>query len=230
MVQGGAGFQTTWDQHSRFPGSWYGKLDGLPVVFATNTRFTDRVRTGCVYEAQPTGTFGLLVTRDDPRTRRRGRPVIAPIHEHWPLLAPSIFLLTGHTTTCQARHCRSVGRCEGHRPQTLGWPDFAVAYRAELEQRPLANGLAVMHQIIVWLSTNPTVTVLSFESGMPRGEAFVGCEQRDELVPWAQRHIFRDWLVSLLPLAPSLDAARLNVPAFADASYLPQDCSSRPDQ
>jgi hypothetical protein len=160
----------------------------------------ERIRTGCVYEWQSAGTFGLLVTRDDPRTRRRARPVLAPIDAHWALFAPSVFLLTGHGTVCRARRCRGVGRYEGHSPLSLGWPAFAAAYRVELERRTLPGRLAVVRQILEWLHTYRTVTVLSFEPGTPRGEALVAWEQRGEFVPWAQRHVFRDWLVSLLPL------------------------------
>src|SRR5215468_6351389 len=64
-----------------------------------------RIRTGCVYEIQPSGTFGILVTRAAPRTRR-GRPgMLTPIYVHWAAFAPSTFLLTGHETACRARRC-----------------------------------------------------------------------------------------------------------------------------
>jgi hypothetical protein len=158
-----------------------------------------RLRTGCVYEAQPPDTVGLLVTRADPRTRRGGRHFSAAIHTHWPLFAPSVQLLTGHETVCRTRRCRGVGRCDGHALLHLGWPAFAAAYRAELEAWPSHTRLAVARQVASWLRTAPTVTILSFESGPPAGSTSK-C--------WAQRHVFREWLRSLLPLALPLGAAQ----------------------
>jgi len=86
---------------------------------------------------------------------------------------------------------------------TTNWSMFAAAYRAELEQCSLVERLGVLHQIVAWLCQYPTVTVLSFESGTPKGEALLAWEQCRDFVSWAQRHIFREWLVSLLPLAGS---------------------------
>lgn len=161
-----------------------------------------RIRTGCLYEAQPDGTLGVLVTRDDPRTRYRGRRVLAPIHAHWATFAPSVFLLTGHETACRARRCRGDGRCAGHTPLRLGWPTFAAAYHAELERWPFLTRLALARQVAGGLCTAPTVTILSFEPARripPSGAANA----------WAQRHVFRDWLVSLLPLAMPLGVVHL---------------------
>jgi hypothetical protein len=156
-------------------------------------QFAARLRTGCVYDAQPADTVGVLVTRADPRTRRRHPRGLTPIQAHWPLFAPSMQLLTGHETACRSRHCRGVGRCAEHRPQQhLGWPAFAAAYRAELEEWPLSTRLAVAQQVVAWLRAAPSVTILSFERSptsalnAPDG--------------WAQRHIFRAWLRTLLPL------------------------------
>ena len=123
------------------------------------------------------------------------------IHAHWPLFAPSVQLLTGHETACRARHCRGVGRHAGHAAIHLGWPDFAAAYRAELEEWPFHTRLAVARQVVTWLRTAPTVTILSFED-RPREGSTADC--------WAQRHVFRDWLRSLLPLAIPLGATRLS--------------------
>jgi hypothetical protein len=81
------------------------------------------------------------------------------------------------------------------------WTAFAAAYQAELDQRSLAEQLGVLRQIVAWLRQYPTLTILSFESRTPKGEALVAWEQRGEFLPWAQRHIFREWLVSLLLLA-----------------------------
>jgi hypothetical protein len=167
-----------------------------------------RIRTGCVYELQPRDTFGLLVTRDDPRLRWKDRRMLAPIHAHWPTLAPSVLLLTGHKTSCHSRHCRGDSRCAEHVPLQLRWPAFAAAYRAELEQCPLIRRLVVIGDIVEWLQAFPTVTVLSFEQGkLHRNEVpyhAVLADLQDQPrahYSWAQRHIFRDWLVSLLPLA-----------------------------
>jgi hypothetical protein len=159
-----------------------------------------RIRAGCVYDAHPSDTFGLLVTRAVPRTQRGRQRGLTPIHAHWPLFAPSVQLLTGHETACRSRRCHGDGRCEGHTPFHLGWPAFAAAYRAELETWPILTRLAVARQVVAWLRTAPTVTVLSFERRTPQGSP-PDC--------WAQRHIFRDWLRSLLPLAIPLGAAQV---------------------
>ena len=106
----------------------------------------ERIFTGCVYDAEPPATFGLLVTRGDPRTNRHHHRQLAPIHAHWPLYAPSVQLLTGHETTCRTRNCRGVGRHAGHAAIHLGWPDFAAGYRAELEEWPSLTRLAVARQ------------------------------------------------------------------------------------
>jgi hypothetical protein len=178
-----------------------GTQGGLPKGLLPGAQLAERIRTGCVYDLQPMTTFGLLVTREDPRTRWRARPVLAPIHTHWPLCAPSITLLTGHETACRSRHCRGVERSEEQGVLRTTWTEFAAAYRAELEQRSLAEQLGGLRQIVAWLCQYPTLTILSFESGMPKGEALAAWEQRREFLPWAQRHIFREWLISLLPLA-----------------------------
>jgi hypothetical protein len=198
---------------------WAGKPDGsitrlhtgtqndLRTGLLTRAQLAERIRTGCVYDWQPPNTFGLLVTRDDPRTRWRARPVLAPVHAQWALFAPSIWLLTGHATACRARRCRGLGRCRGHMALTPGWTALAAAYRAELEGRPLADRFGVLRQVLAWLHDYPSVTILSFERAMPKGDALLAWEQRGEFVPWAQRHIFREWLVSLLPLAGSAPGA-----------------------
>jgi hypothetical protein len=153
----------------------------------------DRIRTGCVYEVQPVGTFGLLVTRDDPRRRWRARVVQTPIDQHWAWAAPSLALLTGHPVACQHRCCR-------HDRKPLGWEGFAHAYRAELDRWPFLVQLEVVCQIAWWLRTYRSVTILYFEPGMPRGPALLACQQRGEFVLWAQRHIVREWLLSLPPV------------------------------
>jgi hypothetical protein len=76
-----------------------------------------------------------------------------------------------------------------------GWPAFATAYRAELEAQPFSTRLAIARQLVAWLRHYKTVTILSFEQRIPQGSA-PDC--------WAQRHIFRDWLCTLLPLAQPL--------------------------
>jgi hypothetical protein len=154
-----------------------------------------RIRTGCVYEVQPSDTLGVLVTRADPRTRHRRQRILTPIYVHWPAFAPSTFLLTGHETACRVRRCRGQRRCAGHAPLQLGWLAFADAYRAELECWPFLTQMAVARQIAEWLHSAPTVTILSFERRIPPSNTHDA---------WAQRHVFRDWLVSLLPLAVPL--------------------------
>lgn len=141
-----------------------------------------RIRTGCVFESQPAGSFGLLVTRADPRPRRRVR---APIQAHWSLLAPSVPLLMGLPVTPVAE--------QAHR-----WPAFAATYHAELAAQPFHVHLAVARQVAAWLREYETVTILSFEHWSPRAYA-----------PdyWAQRHVFRDWLRALLPLAQPLSVS-----------------------
>jgi hypothetical protein len=158
------------------------------------------LRTGCVYEVQPPKTLGLLVTRSDPRTRHgtlRGRhQVRAPIQVHWPLFAPSMNLLSGQSAN--------------HTPVPAGWPAFASAYQAELEAWPFLTRLAVARQVAAWLRTYPTVTTLSFERRMPKGST-TDC--------WSQRDVFRNWLVSLLPLAIPLGSVSGSGLGDNDHSY-----------
>jgi hypothetical protein len=192
--------------------------DGCPRGLLTPSPLAERIRTGCVYEWQPPNTFGVLVTRDDPRIRWRARRVLAPIHVQWAPYAPSMWLLAGKESACRARRCYGVDRCTGHAALTPGWPAFAAAYRAELERRSLAERFGMLRQVLVWLHTYPSVTILSLERGMPKGEALLAWEQRGEFVPWAQRHIFREWLVSLLPLAGAGATSRAEGGTFGGAS------------
>src|SRR5258708_31529244 len=93
-------------------------LSGCSRELVSPEALAFNIRSGCVYDAQPSETFGLLVTRSDPRTRRgtkHGRSQVrASIHAHWPLFAPSMQLLTGHDAPCHARRCHGVGRCADH--------------------------------------------------------------------------------------------------------------------
>jgi hypothetical protein len=164
------------------------------------TDLAPRIRTGCLYDLQPESTFGLLVTRQAPRRLRRVRMTI---RTHWPWFAPSFLLLTGHAGACTHRRCRhNDGSAAGHRCDVpvprhqLGWEAFAAAYRAELDRWPRLAHLAVLRQIALWLQTFETVTLLSFEPSMPRGAALAAWRERGEFVPYAQRHILRDWLLS----------------------------------
>jgi hypothetical protein len=169
------------------------------------TPLAARLRCGCVFEEQPRGAFGLLVTRADPRMRRGTphgrRQVRAPIQAHWPLLAPSVFLLTGHPIACLCRRCRgaaSAGHMVApHAEQAHGWLSFATAYQAELEEQPFLARLAVARHIVAWLREYETVTILSCEQRVPHSS-------RPDC--WAQRHIFRDWVRALMPLAQPLGA------------------------
>src|SRR5262245_40397874 len=52
-----------------------------------------RLRTACVYEPHLASTFGVLVTRAQPR---RGRSIQVDIGAWWPHLAPSLALVTAH--------------------------------------------------------------------------------------------------------------------------------------
>lgn len=159
-----------------------------------------RIRTGCLFEPQPEDTFGLLVTRQAPRPLRR---VQAAIRAHWPWFAPSFLLLTGHARPSTHRRCRhedadAAGHhCDVPMPhQQLGWEGFARAYRAELDRWPHLAHVAVLRQVALWLQTFETITLLSFEPSMPRGAALAAWQERGEFVPYAQRHILRDWLLS----------------------------------
>lgn len=173
------------------------------IVASSTVSFSNlapRIRTGCLFESQPTDTFGLLITRQAPRRPRR---VQAIVRAHWPWFAPSFLLLTGHTSPCVHRQCHhDDGSAAGHRctvpvaRQQLGWVGFVAAYRAELDRWPRLAHLAVMRQIAVWLQTFETVTLLSFEPSMPRGAALVAWQERAEFMPYAQRHILRDWLLT----------------------------------
>jgi len=170
---------------------------GCVGVLLSLAELADRIRTGCVYEGQPQETVGLLVTREDPRERWHKRPVRAPIRAHWSRFAPSVSLLTGSSQPCS--HSRHT-RCQHERPAALGWEGFAAAYRAELERWPFLVQLAVVRQLASWLCSYRTVTILSFEPSQPRGEALEAWERRGEFVPWAQRHVFREWLLCLPPV------------------------------
>jgi len=179
---------------------------GAPTrVTISLQQLAERIRTGCVYEEQPEGTFGLLVTRDDPRSRRRSRVIRAPIDAYWAALSPSARLLTGRDAGCRARRCRGSARHAGHldgreaRPR-LGWEGFVAAYRAELEACPEWKRLGIVRHVARWLESHRTLTILSFEPGMPRGEALAAWERYGAFAPWAQRHVFRDWLLDLPPL------------------------------
>ena len=159
-----------------------------------------RIRTGCLYDLQPENTFGLLVTREVPR---RLHHVRVAIQAHWHWFAPSFLLLTGHTGACSHRRCRyedapSAGhRCDVAVPrQQLGWEAFAAAYRAELDRWPHLAHVVVVQQISRWLQTFETVTILSFESSMPRGAALAAWTQRGAVRPYTQRQVFRDWLLT----------------------------------
>jgi hypothetical protein len=159
-----------------------------------------RIRTGCLFEPQPEDTFGLLVTRQAPRCLRRAQ---AAVRAHWPWFAPSFLLLTGHTDPCTHRRCRHTDtNAAGHRcnvplpRQQLGWEGFATAYRDELDRWPRLAHVAVLRQIALWLQTFETITLLSFEPSMPRGAALAAWQDRGEFVPYAQRHILRDWLLT----------------------------------
>jgi len=170
---------------------------GLPISL---TDLAPRIRTGCLYDLQPDRTFGLLVTRQAPRRLQR---VQVAIRAHWPWFAPSFLLLTGHSGACAHRRCRhDDADAAGHRcnvplpRQQLGWEAFAAAYRAELDRWPRLAHVAVVQQIARWLQTFQTVTILSFESSMPRGIAFAAWQERGEFVPYSQRHILRDWLLT----------------------------------
>ncbi len=158
----------------------------------------DRIRTGCVYEVQPQDTLGLLVTREDPRERWSKRQVPAPIGAHWRSFAPSVLLLTGASQPC--RYFRHTHCQHERRPAALGWEGFAAAYRAELERWPFLVQLAVVRQIACWVCSYRTVTILSFEPSRPRGAALLAWERSGEFMPWAQRHVFREWLLSLPPV------------------------------
>jgi hypothetical protein len=173
------------------------RVDGTALSVAD---LAPRIRTGCLYEPQPASTFGLLVTQQAPRRLQR---VQVAIRAHWPWFAPSFLLLTGHTGSCTHRRCRhNDGNAAGHRcsvpapRQQFGWEGFAAAYRAELDHWPRVAHLAVVCQIALWLQTYETVTLLSFEPSMPRGVALATWRERGELVPYAQRHVLRDWLLT----------------------------------
>lgn len=174
-------------------------ISGQFVTVQELRRLADRIHAGSVFEWQASDTLGLLVTRDDPRTRWRSRRVLAPINVHWPMFAPSVFLLTGHETACRARRCRGDRFCTGHAPLQLGWPAFAAAYRAELDRWPFQIRLALARQIVAWLCMVPSLTILSFER--PRRTQSRETAHGEN---WAQRHIFRQWVLDQLPLAAPL--------------------------
>ncbi len=137
-----------------------------------------RVRLGCVFELQPENTFGLLVMRVRPR-----RGVVAMVHDAWEDLAPSLTLLSGRTSG----HTRGgPARRRGARIH-LGWEEFALAYRAELDALPARVHLELVWQIGCWLNFHRTVTILSHERALGG----------NELHARTQRRILREWLLGL---------------------------------
>ena len=123
-----------------------------------------RLRTGCVYEPHPASTFGVLVTRAQPR---RGRGIQADIGAWWPHLAPSLALVTAH---------HPVGT-------PLGWEVFRAHYWAELQATTRTTYLRAVVQLGLWLRQYPTVTLLSFEHA-PWGEERLAQTQRRILYAW----------------------------------------------
>lgn len=177
-----------------------GARTGVDATALSLTDLAPRIRTGCLYDFQPEGTFGLLVTREAPRRLQRAQ---VAIRAHWPWFAPSFLLLTGHIGACTHRRCRhDDASAAGHRcdvpvpRQQLGWEAFAAAYRAELDRWPHLAHVVVVQQISRWLQTFETVTILSFESSMPRGAALAAWTQRGAVRPYTQRQVFRDWLLT----------------------------------
>jgi uncharacterized protein YeaO (DUF488 family) len=172
-------------------------------AFISLTELAPRIRTGCVFEEQPDDTCGVLVTREAPRRLARAR---GTIHTHWRWCAPSLLLLTGHAAKCRHRRCHpnkgqtgntATNSCDvpaSH--ERVGWEAFAAAYRVELDRWPRLAHVAAVQQIARWLQTFDTVTLLSFEPSMPRGAALAAWRERSEFIPYTQRHILRDWLLS----------------------------------
>jgi hypothetical protein len=190
-----------------------GALASVDSAAISLTDLAPRIRTGCVYDLQPEDTFGLLVTREAPRRLHRAR---VAIKAHWHWFAPSFLLLTGHSGACAHRRCRhDDAHVTGHRcavavpRQQLGWEAFAAAYRAELDHWPHLVHVAALHQIARWLQTFETVTLLSFESSMPRGAALIAWQQRGEFQPYTQRHILLQWLLT----GPSKSVSAPGAPA-----------------
>ncbi len=139
----------------------------------------EQLWTGCVYEAQPNDTFGLLVTRMRPR-----RGAVAMIHDAWADLAPSVLLLTGRTSGGD-RGNRGGGHGRRGARIHLGWESFAAAYRAELDALPERVRMEANLQFAWWLRTYASVTLLSFEH----------VPDDSETRALTQRRILRDWLL-----------------------------------
>lgn len=126
-----------------------------------------RLQLGCVFEAQPSTTFGVLVTCSRPRSRGvASHAVRAHIGAWWPSLAPSLALVTAH-------------RPDG---SALGWEEFATRYWTELQAKRMATYLGAIIQIGTWLQRHPTVTLLSLERARPSEE--LGRTQRRVLQAW----------------------------------------------
>ena len=108
-----------------------------------------RIRTGCLYEPQPAGTFGVLVTRQAPRRLQR---VQAVVRAHWPWFAPSFLLLTGHTSPCTHRRCRhddtnAAGhQCDVPRHDSSSAGRGRTAYRGRIGPLASSRPLAVVRQ------------------------------------------------------------------------------------
>jgi uncharacterized protein YeaO (DUF488 family) len=150
----------------------------------------ERLRTGCIYEAQPAATYSLCVLRFDPRLGGRRQ---VPFHEWWPELAPTAPLLVGYRTL------------DTHGQRAVSWAAFARSYLAELDTLPTRLLVGLVEGLCALPCRYTSVTLLGCEHPTAADEGRVRCHRR----------LLRAWLLGQADRLPDLIAG---VPANAETS------------
>jgi hypothetical protein len=139
----------------------------LQTLFAdaweTECISAERLRTGCVFEVQPTFTYSLCILRFDPRLGGRRQ---VPFHEWWPELAPSAPLLVGYRTL------------DTHGQRAVSWLAFARSYLAELDALPTRLLVGLVEGLCALPCRYTSVTLLGCEHPTAADEGCVRCHRR----------------------------------------------------
>jgi uncharacterized protein YeaO (DUF488 family) len=123
----------------------------------------ERIRTGCVYEVQPTTTYDLCVPRFDPRNTGRRQ---IPFHEWWPELAPTAPLVIAYRTL------------DTHGQRAISWAAFAQSYFAELDALPTRLLVSLVEGLCDLPCRYTSVTLLGCEHPTASDEGRVRCHRR----------------------------------------------------
>ena len=123
----------------------------------------ERIRTGCVYEAQPAASYSLCVLRFDPRLSGRRQ---IPFHEWWPELAPTTPLVKGYRTL------------DTHGQRAISWAAFAQSYFAELDALPTRLLVSLVEELCELPCRYMSVTLLGCEHPTAADELRVRCHRR----------------------------------------------------